>query len=251
MTLAELQHALAITHGESYLDEEALIDGDLLVAVCAGIVTVDGKSGIIRLVHHTTQEYLEHIQQELFPTAHVEIARTCLTYISFDEIKMGHSHDSLDFSMQLQTIPFLEYACHFWGLHLRLAANEEAEEEAFQVCRNEQSLLLIGNAIAFWSGGILVNRPIRFNKLHVAASHGLKHMSRLLIERTNIDLNMEDDFGGTLVSLATSKGHLELVIIFLASKTSTSMQVVTPKLEPCCMWHRAVDIPKSSARFWN
>ena len=113
LTLVELQHALAITHGESYLDEEALIDGDLLVAVCAGIVTVDGKSGIIRLVHHTTQEYLEHIQQERFPTAHVKIARTCLTYISFDEIKMGHSHDSLNFLMQLQTIPFLKYACHF------------------------------------------------------------------------------------------------------------------------------------------
>ena len=63
-----------------------------------------------------------------------------------------------------------------------------------------------------------MNRAIRFNKLRVAASHGLKHLSRLLIERTNIDLNMEDDFGRTPVSLATSKGHLELVNYILSLK---------------------------------
>ena len=211
LKLAELQHALAVTPGDSHLDEEALLDEDLLVAVCAGIVAVDGKSGVIRLVHHTTQEYLDHIRQERFPTAHIEIARTCLTYLSLDEIGTDPLHDSLGFSTQLKILPFLEYAYYFWGFHSRLVANEEVEEQAFQFCQDDRSLVLIGNSVAFWSGGILVKTPGRFNELHIAASYGLKHLSQLLIERTNIDLNMEDDYGRTPISLATFKGRLELV----------------------------------------
>jgi hypothetical protein len=38
-----------------------------MVSVCAGLVTIDEESNIIRLVHHTTQEYFERSQNSPAP----------------------------------------------------------------------------------------------------------------------------------------------------------------------------------------
>ncbi|KAH7231610.1 nucleoside phosphorylase domain-containing protein [Fusarium redolens] len=56
LTTSELQHALAVEAGKSELDEDNIPQIEDLVSVCAGLVTVDKESGIIRLVHYTTQE---------------------------------------------------------------------------------------------------------------------------------------------------------------------------------------------------
>jgi hypothetical protein len=55
----QLEHALAIELKESQFDKENISPIDDMVSVCAGLVTVDGESGIIRLIHYTTQEYFE------------------------------------------------------------------------------------------------------------------------------------------------------------------------------------------------
>ncbi len=47
----ELQHALAIKVEKSELDQGDLPHIEDMVSVCAGLVTVDEESGIIRLVH--------------------------------------------------------------------------------------------------------------------------------------------------------------------------------------------------------
>jgi hypothetical protein len=55
--------------GESELDEDNLPQIEDMVSVCAGLVTVDEESGIIRLVHYTTQEYFQRTQKIWFPDA--------------------------------------------------------------------------------------------------------------------------------------------------------------------------------------
>ena len=47
------------------LDEENLPEIEDMVSVCAGLVTIDEESNIIRLVHYTTQEYFERTQEPL------------------------------------------------------------------------------------------------------------------------------------------------------------------------------------------
>ena len=56
LTILELQHALAVEVGESELDEDNLPELEDMVSVCAGLVTIDEESNVIRLVHYTTQE---------------------------------------------------------------------------------------------------------------------------------------------------------------------------------------------------
>src|SRR5687767_5347686 len=62
----ELQHALAVELGESEFDDENLPQIEDIVSVCAGLVTIDEESGIIRLVHYTTQEYFQRTQARWF-----------------------------------------------------------------------------------------------------------------------------------------------------------------------------------------
>ncbi|KAJ6596404.1 hypothetical protein DFH09DRAFT_1407609 [Mycena vulgaris] len=85
LTVEELQVALAVKPGMQKLDEEEdLADIDIILSVCAGLVIVDKESSVVRLVHYTTQEYLDSIQAQKFPDAQTEITRTLLTFLAFD-----------------------------------------------------------------------------------------------------------------------------------------------------------------------
>ena len=55
LTTTELQHALGVEVGESQLDKDNIPQVEYMVSLCAGLVTVDKKSGIIRLVYYITQ----------------------------------------------------------------------------------------------------------------------------------------------------------------------------------------------------
>lgn len=63
LTSAELEHALAVNTGESEFDKENISSVEDMVRFCAGLVIVDKESGIIRLVHYTTQECsIRHVE---------------------------------------------------------------------------------------------------------------------------------------------------------------------------------------------
>ena len=82
LTASELQHALAVEEGESEFDEDNLSQIEDLVSVCAGLVTVD-ETGIIRLIHYTTQEYFQRTYKSWFPDVEAKITTICITYLSF------------------------------------------------------------------------------------------------------------------------------------------------------------------------
>lgn len=88
LTIFELQHALAVVVGELELDEENLPEIEDMVSVCAGLITVDEEKNIIRLIHYTTQEYFERTHISWFPNAQTNVAMACVTYLSFDALKL-------------------------------------------------------------------------------------------------------------------------------------------------------------------
>ena len=90
LTTSELEHALAVELEEPQLDLENICPVYHMVSVCAGLVTVDEESGIIRLVHYTTQEYFERSQTTWFPNAEADITITCIAYLSFRTFESGY-----------------------------------------------------------------------------------------------------------------------------------------------------------------
>ncbi|KAJ9133458.1 Ankyrin repeat domain-containing protein 50 [Pleurostoma richardsiae] len=124
LTTLELQHALAVEVGKSEIDEENLPDIGEMVSVCAGLVTVDVESGIIRLVHYTTQEYFERTRARWFPDAEAEMTTTCITYLSFSAFASGPCSDLWTYQARLHSNPLYEYAARSWGVHARNAGCE-------------------------------------------------------------------------------------------------------------------------------
>ncbi|KAL2010679.1 hypothetical protein VTN00DRAFT_6486 [Thermoascus crustaceus] len=91
LTTEELIHALAVEYGASSLGMGTLYSHKDMVASCAGLITIDQESRIIRLVHYTTQEYLRRNLWEKFPDIQQDtIAINCLTYLSFDVFAGGY-----------------------------------------------------------------------------------------------------------------------------------------------------------------
>lgn len=94
LSIRELQEAVAIEPQMEDLDlEKDMTDEEHLVSVCHGLVEIDQESRIIRLVHYTTQAYLDKIRLIWFPNGQTEIAQSCLTYLSLrifahDECKL-------------------------------------------------------------------------------------------------------------------------------------------------------------------
>ncbi|KAF2181116.1 ankyrin repeat protein, partial [Zopfia rhizophila CBS 207.26] len=110
LTTAEICCALAVEPEGNELDPENIPDVEDLVSVCAGLVVVDEESAIIRLVHYTTQEYFERIRNEWNPSAQLDIALTCLTYLSFGTFKSGSCSTDKEFEERLRQNEFLDYA---------------------------------------------------------------------------------------------------------------------------------------------
>ncbi|KAJ7718964.1 ankyrin repeat-containing domain protein [Mycena maculata] len=106
-SVTELQAALAIEPDSTALDADNLLDIGIVLSVCAGLVMVKETASVVRLMHYTTQEYMDHIQSQRFPNAHTEITSRCLTYLSLEEFltlppapdpKLGSKYPLLDYS---------------------------------------------------------------------------------------------------------------------------------------------------------
>jgi hypothetical protein len=112
LATTELQHALRVEVGESGLDEDNLPEIEDIISVCAGLVTIDKESGIIQLVHYTTQEYFKRTQRQWFPNSQTNIIIICVTYLLFDEFKSGICQNDDEFKQRLQLNRLYDYAAH-------------------------------------------------------------------------------------------------------------------------------------------
>jgi hypothetical protein len=186
LTVTEVQHGLAIEPGDVDLDEEVLSDEDDLVSLCAGLVTTDRESNVIRLVHYTTQQYFERIRMTRFPDAQTSIATTCLVYISFDTFAKGHCRSDLGLEFRLRKYPLLEYAAQHWGDHAREDSEEAVKELALKFLEHNSKLLCSNQIVhlpRYQTSKYSQSLPKGGAGLHISASFGLEEITRQLLER--------------------------------------------------------------------
>lgn len=119
LSVRELCCAPAIEPNDSSLDTDKVYGAEDIVSVCAGLVTLDKDSQIIRLVHYTTQDYFVYLGQSWYPKAQEDIATACLTYLCFDEFRAGACITPEAFESRLQSNPFYMYSARFWAEHIR------------------------------------------------------------------------------------------------------------------------------------
>ena len=128
--IAELQHALAIGPEDTEIDEELLIDGQSITALCAGLVRVDKNTNFVDLVHYSAKNYFESCREELFPNFHGHITLTCTTYLTLRALR------DMSISSIVQKYPLASYAAQFLGDHARLAPEEALESSVLDtICQ--------------------------------------------------------------------------------------------------------------------
>ncbi|CAG8003133.1 unnamed protein product [Penicillium salamii] len=119
LTPLELQHALAIEDNLSFLDEDNISEIEDLVSVCAGLVTVDDQSGVVRLVHYTMQDFFDRTKDTIFPDAHQRIATRCIDYLCFDVFSnLSHATTKGQFDVLFRENPLTEYTANNLQHHI-------------------------------------------------------------------------------------------------------------------------------------
>ncbi|KAF2179509.1 hypothetical protein K469DRAFT_300743 [Zopfia rhizophila CBS 207.26] len=219
----ELRHALAVEVGELALDSDNLRDTEVMLSVCAGLVTIDEKSDIIRLVHYTTQEYFERTWTSWFPDAQDDITITCVTYLSFDTFESGFCLTDEEFEARLRSNALYDYAARNWGYHAH-ATKEEMVQSVLRLLESKAKVSAASQAMMASRdfSGYSQRVPKRLTGVHLAAYFGLRDtLMTILKNGRGIDINSKDggdeyDGGRTALSYAAERGHEAVVKLLLA-----------------------------------
>ncbi|KAH0536092.1 hypothetical protein FGG08_006997, partial [Glutinoglossum americanum] len=251
LTTSELQHALGVEIGTSRFDEENLPELEDIVSACAGLVTVDEESDIIRLVHYTTQKYFEWTWTSWFPGAQIDITNVCVTYLSFDTFETGFCQSDGEFEARLQTNVLYDYAARNWGYHAHTALIKEdlilnLLESRAKVSAASQAMIasrsysghsqraprqmtgvhvaayfgLVGTIVSLLKNGYNpeLQDSYRRTPLSWAAGNGHEAAVKLLLATEKVDLDSKDSFGQTPLSRAAESGHEAVVKLLLATE---------------------------------
>ena len=209
LTALELRHALTIESDTTELDEEALPDVDIVISVCAGLVTIDQETDIIRLVHYTTQEYLKRRRDEYFPTAQRDISRTCLTYLSLNVFFSDHYPDYDEKDLFLRENVFLDYASGNWNIHAAGEPEKDPNVQQLALKFLEHPSVALGIVQDQAWGDCMRFRP----KPVCLAALGLTSILEVLVAR-GCRIDVVDEYQRTVLHYAARNGH-ECTVRFL------------------------------------
>jgi len=209
LSTRQLREALAVEIGKPELDPDNYPDIEDVLASCVGLVTVDDNSGIIRLVHYTTQEYLKRTLDQWFPDAQAMITNVCTSYLSLD--RYGNPNNPGPFANHV----WYDYSAAHWGHHARLAPSSLQRVVGFLTRQTN----VMRCYIYTYTGrrrlatdefrSIYDHQDFYTTGIHIAILHSLEDITVTLIQQGS-DLDSRNEFGRTPLTWAASKGNKRL-----------------------------------------
>ena len=188
LTTLELRYALAIEDGSSELDEDNLPDMNEVIAVCAGLVVIDEKSDVVRLVHYTAQDFFERTTSVWAPFAEEMIARSCLTYLSFGSVVescsdfIARKGSTRVYDILCRDNVLVRYAAYYWGHHAEKCWTDSVEKEVLSFLQDKKRVTSCFE-VNFDPRGPAIGRRREVTAAHLLAYLGLPiAMSKLLRE---------------------------------------------------------------------
>ena len=232
LSISELQHAVAVQFGKPNLDKNFIPSVEMIGSVCAGLITIDTQSDVVRMVHATTHKYLEGTTKFWFPEPETYMAMTCVTYLSFEPFESGFCQTDEEFDKRRQLYPLYDYAAENWGHHAR-KASLGSDESVLDFLRSEAkvsaSTQILFKSKYYWSGsGYSQDVPRGIIGVHLAAYFGLSEIMAALLENSD-HLNIKDGLGRTPLLWAAEEGHYEVVKLLIEKGA---------ELEPKDRWYR-------------
>lgn len=237
LRMVELQHGLAIEQGMLEIDLEDLQASKTITSSCLGLLVVSGSEKTVEFVHSTAREFLQSRPEGMDKHPHLTIVRSCISYMSTNEIRQGLCKSHEDMTQRCEKQPFLRYAANFYGYHA---------EEVIEECFDQLSEFLEDDALrqSSWqllnfkahldtsvSESLFDSSPRNVLALHVAAFWGFyKYVANSVDDaqpetrsRKLQNLNEVDSHGWTPLHWAVSMGHKSIVEILLRSGASSDL----------------------------
>ncbi|KAJ7443983.1 hypothetical protein FB451DRAFT_1376537 [Mycena latifolia] len=250
LSVAELREALAIEPDATTLDVDNLMDINIVLSVCAGLIMVDEAMSVVRLIHYMTQGYFDSIQSVQFADAHMMIASRCLAYLSFNEF--SQLPKSYMVHEWVKAHPLVAYSQHFL-LHAAKASRQlDLQPDLTFFLEKAHSWKVIWYSIYEWRpvppwdhfdrdwpqnpslmwlsaasnlmqiATHLLDQPVDYDSsidpaLSVAVFYGYIEMAQLLVKKYGANANCQGGFYGTALQAASAGGH-ESVAQFLVEK---------------------------------
>ncbi|KZL79970.1 ankyrin repeat protein [Colletotrichum incanum] len=219
----ELQEALAIERGATELGEENISEIEDINSACAGLVTVDEESHVIRLVHYTTQEYFERTKIRWLPEAEAFVTVSCVNYLSFKDFSSGPCNDYKELRKRLEKQPALPICGTKLGTSCpsNIASNQTNLSASFEVLWNTK-LRERGGKPEWYE-----IRPTNLSGLHLEAHFGIEEYFEIAMKEIPRDLNKpipkfdisaQDSLGQTPVFYAASSNFEDLTKVLLEHK---------------------------------
>lgn len=237
LTRRELQHALAIQEDKSALDKDNITDPQLIISVCAGLLTHDEKSDIVEFAHHTTQEYFEKNWKTWFRDAQANIARKCITYLFYEAFSTGYCETDTDLNERSEQYPLYKYASRNWGHHAKKSSDEKTGSLILKFLECENKVSACGQQMLAGDdqdSNYSKFAPKKMTGLHLAACFSLTESIEKLLKR-KYPLNSKDGNGGTTLHWASRYGN-EAVVKLLLDK---DVDPETPDTYLCTPLHWA------------
>ncbi|ORX91468.1 hypothetical protein BCR34DRAFT_501433 [Clohesyomyces aquaticus] len=201
---AKLQHALAIELGSRRLDEDNVTDLEDIVSACAGLVLVDHKSSIIRLVHYTTQQYFSRTWKTYFQKADDIITEACVTYLSYDGFANGVCLTDEDYEKRICSHPFYDYAAQYWGMHASRSV-DEGNNLVIDFLHNQNKVAVATHAMK------------GLTPLLWAIANGHEAVVKRLLGEDRVDVNRKDSRGQSPLLWAIRNRRIGLIQLLLAT----------------------------------
>jgi ankyrin repeat protein len=250
LTALELRTAIAVNGNVTKLSEMTLhLHSEThILSVCAGLVTIDAETSVIRLVHPTAEAYFRDYFTQA--CAHSAIATTCLHFVMLKDLQkvvFDFNKPDSDFIDEpvsgSQSVPFLNYAAQTWGHHVRQANDPATNQLAIEFLESNMSLNFVaeimdsyhsGPASALWitahfglrdlADRILRKEPSTITEImhgetvmHVTAETGYTGVMELLLATDGSIPDAINKSGRTPLTQAAENGHHQIVQLLLAS----------------------------------
>ena len=228
LLVAELSEAIAIRPGSASLNSKFRPSQKRMVDCCLGLAAVDEKSAVIRLMHHSVQEYLYKNRSRVFHTGERDIAQKCITYLLFGPFAPGPRQSSAEIAELVSHHIFVSYAARHWGEHVLEANHAEVDALALQFLRTEaqrgcshQILHYTRNyREEYWRE----EEAKSCNGLHLAAIFGLEELAKQLLDAGEVEINVATSIGTTALMKAASYGHEPFIRLLLSRKADLTKE---------------------------
>ncbi|KAB8976012.1 hypothetical protein FH972_026890 [Carpinus fangiana] len=213
LSITELQHALAVQDDANF-DAVDLLNPQDILSVCAGLLTVDENTRIVRFLHYTAQEYFEKMPQIWLQDAQAAIALACISYLCKDAFATGVCDSDAAFEKRLRDFPLLDFASRYWGDYASKVTAAELQLRAMDFLRRSQNVacsIQVLRCSRHQSHEYSQKFALHSSGLHLAAHFGLKLLVTSIVENTDTVTDLRNSYGETPLAWAAKSGQESVV----------------------------------------